>query len=330
MKKRVLGKSGLEVSAIGLGCMGMSKVYGEAPDRNKMIKVLREAVKMGYTFFDTAEIYGPFHNEELVGEALEIFQRDEVIIATKCGIKEIHSKQVVDGRVEEIRKSLEGSLKRLRTDYIDLYYLHRVDPKVPIEEVAKVMKEFIEAGKIKHWGLSEAGVETIRRAHAVCPLTAVESEYSMMWREPEKELIPTLEELGIGFVPFAPLGKGFLAGSINKDTSFAENDGRKNAPRFSKESMEANEALVDLINEIAKEKNISTAQVSLAWVLAQRPWIVPIPGTTKLHRLKENMEGATIELSPEELRRIKEALDNMKLVIERYDPNSDFAKRVGK
>ncbi|MFX3616521.1 MAG: aldo/keto reductase [Sporolactobacillus sp.] len=329
MKKRMLGKSGLEVSAIGLGCMGMSHGYGVPADKQKMISLLHSAVDKGVTFFDTAEVYvsGSDNNEELVGEGLKPY-RDRVVLATKCGIKVVDGKQVVDGRPEVIRKSIEGSLKRLQTDYIDLYYLHRVDPAVPIEAVAETMKDLIHEGKIRHWGLSEAGVQTIRRAHVVCPLTAVQSEYSMWWREPEKELLPVLEELGIGFVPFSPLGKGFLTGRFNKNTKFGEGDLRPIYPRFSAEAMEANQVIVDFVKDLAKEKDATPAQIALAWILAKKPWIVPIPGTRKLERLEENLGGANIELTSEDLARIDEALAKLQITGERYP--EEFAKRAGR
>lgn len=326
MKKRKLGNSNLSVSEIGLGTMGMSFAYGPAPDKKEMVKVLQEAVEMGEYFFDTAEVYGPFANEELLGEALAPY-RDKVTIATKCGIKMNDGKQVVDGRPEEILKSVEGSLKRLSVDAIDLYYLHRVDPNVPIEEVALTMQKLKKEGKIKNWGLSEAGVQTIRKAHAIEPLAAVESEYSLWTREPEKELIPTLEELGIGFVPFSPLGKGFLTGTINKETSFSEGDGRNSLPRFQKEAMEANMKLIEIIKKIAEEKNATPAQIALAWILAQKPWIVPIPGTTKSSRIKENIGAAEIQFSKQELKEINSATDEIQIVGNRYTP--ELAKRAG-
>ncbi|MGX7197578.1 aldo/keto reductase [Enterococcus olivae] len=326
MKKRKLGNSNLSVSEIGLGTMGMSFAYGPAPDKKEMVKVLQEAVEMGEYFFDTAEVYGPFANEELLGEALAPY-RDKVTIATKCGIKMNDGKQVVDGRPEEILKSVEGSLKRLSVDAIDLYYLHRVDPNVPIEEVALTMQKLKKEGKIKNWGLSEASVQTIRKAHAIEPLAAVESEYSLWTREPEKELIPTLEELGIGFVPFSPLGKGFLTGTINKETSFSEGDGRNSLPRFQKEAMEANMKLIEIIRKIAEEKNATPAQIALAWLLAQKPWIVPIPGTTKFSRIKENIGAAEILFSKQELKEINAATDGIQIVGNRYTP--ELAKRAG-
>lgn len=327
MKYRELGKSGLKVSAMGLGCMGMSHGYGAAGDKKEMIKLIHQAVEKGVTFFDTAEVYGPYTNEELVGEALEPY-RKEVVIATKCGIQIVDGKQIVIGKPETIRRSIEGSLKRLRTEYIDLYYLHRVDPDTPIEEVAETMKLLQQEGKIRHWGVSEAGVQTIRRAHAVFPLTAVQSEYSMWWREPEKELLPTLEELGIGFVPFSPLGKGFLTGSINKDTQFDKSDFRNIVPRFTTENLNANQVIIDFIKILANEKNATPAQIALAWVLAVKPWIAPIPGTTKLSRLEENLQSINVEITPEELRKINDMLNSIPISGDRYP--EELAKRVGK
>ncbi len=327
MKYRELGKSGLKVSAMGLGCMGMSHGYGAAGDKEEMIKLIHQAVEKGVTFFDTAEVYGPYANEELVGEALEPY-RKEVVIATKCGIQIVDGKQIVIGKPETIRRSIEGSLKRLRTEYIDLYYLHRVDPDTPIEEVAETMKQLQQEGKIRHWGVSEAGVQTIRRAHAVFPLTAVQSEYSMWWREPEKELLPTLEELGIGFVPFSPLGKGFLTGSINKDTRFDKNDFRNIVPRFTTENLNANQVIIDFIKILANEKNATPAQIALAWVLAVKPWIAPIPGTTKLSRLEENLQSINVEITPEELKKINDMLNSIPISGDRYP--EELAKRVGK
>lgn len=325
MNERKLGKD-LSVSEIGLGTMGMSYAYGEIPDKAQMVKVLRESVELGEHFFDTAEVYGPFTNEELLGEALAPY-KDKVTIATKGGIKIINGKQVVDGRPEELIKSVEGSLKRLNIEAIDLYYLHRVDPNVPIEEVALTMQKLIKAGKVKHWGLSEAGVKTIRKAHAIEPLTAVESEYSLWTREPEIELIPTLEELNIGFVPFSPLGKGFLTGKITTETKFDVDDGRNALPRFQKEAMIANQKLVEVIEEFAARKNATSAQISLAWLLAQKPWIVPIPGTTKINRVKENMDAVTIHLSMEEVTALTKAADQIQIIGNRYTP--ELAKRVG-
>ena len=323
---RNLGNSGLEVSAIGLGCMGMSMAYGEIPDKKQMIILLCAAVERGVTFFDTAETYGPFTNEELVGEALAPY-RDKVVIATKFGIRLQDGKQVQDSSAEQIKKSVEGSLKRLKTDYIDLYYQHRVDPNVPIEDVAGTISDLINQGKVKHWGLSEAGVKTIQRAHAVLPLTAVESEYSMWWRRPEEELLPTLEQLRIGFVPFSPLGKGFLTGSFNKDSKFGKSDFRSIVPRFTSEALEANQILVDLIKKVAQQKNAAPAQIALAWVLAQKPWIVPIPGTTKLNRLEENIGAANISLTADELNEINTALKNIRVVGDRYP--EELEKRTG-
>src|SRR5438876_823368 len=300
MKKRKLGKSNLEVSAIGLGCMGMSFAYGSPPDRKQMIDLLRKAVERGVTFFDTAEIYGPLTNEELVGEALAPF-RGKVVIATKFGFRPAFEGEsnwsVSDSRPEHIKKAAEGSLKRLKVDAIDLYYQHRVDPNVPIEDVAGAVKVLIQEGKAKHFGLSEAGVQTIRRAHAVQPVTALQSEYSLWWRKPEEEVIPTLEELGIGLVPFSPLGKGFLTGKIDEKTTFAKNDFRQIVPRFTPEARKANQALVDLLGQVAKQKNATPAQIALAWLLAQKPWIVPIPATTKLNRLGEDRAAASVQLT---------------------------------
>ena len=327
MKYRELGKSGLKVSAMGLGCMGMSHGYGAAGDKEEMIKLIHQAVEKGVTFFDTAEVYGPYTNEELVGEALEPY-RKEVVIATKCGIQIVDGKQIVIGKPETIRRSIEGSLKRLRTEYIDLYYLHRVAPDTPIEEVAETMKQLQQEGKIRHWGVSEAGVQTIRRAHAVFPLTAVQSEYSMWWREPEKELLPTLEELGIGFVPFSPLGKGFLTGSISKDTRFDKSDFRNIVPRFTAENLNANQVIVDFVKILANEKNATPAQIALAWVLAVKPWIAPIPGTTKPSRLEENLQSINVEITPEELRKINDMLNSITISGDRYP--EELAKRVGK
>jgi aryl-alcohol dehydrogenase-like predicted oxidoreductase len=327
MKKRKLGKSELEVSSIGLGCMGMSHGYGPASDKEEMITLIHEALDRGVNFFDTAEVYGPYVNEELVGEALAPFKR-KVVIATKFGIQMINGKQVLESKPERIRKSIEGSLKRLKVDTIDLYYQHRVDPSVPIEEVAGVIQDLIREGKIKHWGLSEAGVETIRRAHSVHPLTAIQSEYSMMWRSPEEELLPTLEELGIGFVPFSPLGKGFLTGTIKKNATFDRSDFRSIVPRFKPEYIEANQVLVDLVKKIAVEKDATPAQIALAWVLAMKPWIVPIPGTRKLERLEENLGAADIELSTEELNDLNDALSKIEILGERYP--AEYANRVGK
>jgi aryl-alcohol dehydrogenase-like predicted oxidoreductase len=327
MQKRKLGNSGLEVSTIGLGCMGMSHGYGPASDKKEMISLIHAAIDRGVTFFDTAEVYGPFVNEELVGEALKPY-KGKVVIATKFGIQMENGKQVLDSKPKTIRQSVEGSLNRLKVDTIDLYYQHRVDPNVPIEEVAGVVQDLINEGKVKHWGLSEAGVQTIRRAHAVQPVTAIQSEYSMMWRTPEEELLPTLEELGIGFVPFSPLGKGFLTGKIDKNATFANADFRSIVPRFKPENMEANQVLVDLIKKIASEKDASPAQVALTWVLAQKSWIVPIPGTRKLERLEENLGAAEVELTSEELQDLNHALSKIEISGERYP--AEYANRVGK
>ncbi len=327
MQKRKFGRSGLEVSAIGLGCMGLSFGYGKPTEKNEAIKLLRSAYEQGITFFDTAEAYGPFVNEELLGEALAPF-RNEVIIATKFGFKDGKPDLGMDSRPATIKAVAEAALRRLKTDYIDLFYQHRVDTNVPIEEVAGTIMDLISEGKIKYWGLSEAGVETIRRAHAVQPVAALQSEYSMFFREPEKEIIPTLEELGIGFVPFSPLGKGFLTGAINDQTKFDDNDFRNIVPRFSEENRKANQALVDLVKTIAIEKEATAAQVALAWLLAQKPWIVPIPGTTKLNRLQENIGGASLSLSAGELTRINDELATIKISGERYPAH--LRARVGK
>ena len=316
MKKRTLGKD-LEVSALGFGCMGLSFGFGPATEKNEAIKVIRAAYDGGVTFFDTAEAYGPKSNEELVGEALEPI-RDKVVIATKFGFKNGVPTEGVDSRPERIRQVAEEALKRLRTDRIDLFYQHRVDPGVPMEDVAGTVKQLIEEGKVKHFGLSEAGVEIIRRAHAVQPVAALQSEYSLWWREPEKEILPTLEELGIGFVPFSPLGKGFLTGAISSKTEFSKNDFRNIVPRFSAEARDANQALVDELGKIADEKKATKAQVALAWLLAQKPWIVPIPGTTKLHRLQENLGGASVELTPQDLTKIHQAISAIEVRGERY------------
>jgi aryl-alcohol dehydrogenase-like predicted oxidoreductase len=319
MKKRKLGKSNLEVSAIGLGCMGMSFGYGPAHDKQEMISLLRAAVERGVTFFDTAEAYGPFTNEELVGEALAPM-RERLVIATKFGFKfGPKGEQIgLDSRPEHIKEVAEGSLKRLRTDVIDLFYQHRVDPGVPIEDVAGAVKELIQEGKVKHFGLSEAGVQTIRRAHAVQPLTALQSEYSLWWRQPEAEVLPTLEELGIGFVPFSPLGRGFLTGKMSENTAFDSTDLRNTLPRFTPEARKANQGLVDLLGKIAKRKKATSAQIALAWLLAQKPWIVPIPGTTKLNRLEENIGAASIELTPDDLREIDSAASKITVHGARY------------
>jgi aryl-alcohol dehydrogenase-like predicted oxidoreductase len=318
MQKRILGKSGLEVSALGLGCMGLSFGLGPAIDKQEAIWLIRKAVEMGVTFFDTAEVYGPFTNEEVVGEALEPL-RNQVVIATKFGFKIENGKSTgLDSRPENIKAVAEASLKRLRTDVIDLFYQHRVDPNVPIEDVAGAVKDLIKEGKVKHFGLSEAGVQTIRRAHAVQPVTALQSEYSLWWREPEEEILPTLEELGIGFVPFSPLGKGFLTGKIDENTTFDKTDFRNTVPRFSEENRKANQALVDLLGKIAKDKNGTSAQIALAWLLAQKPWIVPIPGTTKVHRLEENVGGAELTLNASDLTKINEALSKIEVQGARY------------
>jgi len=330
METRKLGKSGLEVSALGLGCMGLSFGYGPAVDKKEGITLIRTAVERGVTFFDTAEVYGPFTNEELVGEALAPF-RDGVKIATKFGFKIDPStgKQAgLDSRPEHIKEVAEASLKRLKTDVIDLFYQHRVDPNLPIEEVAGAVKELIQQGKVKHFGLSEAGVQTIRRAHAVQPVTALQSEYSLWWREPEAELIPTLEELGIGFVPFSPLGKGFLTGKIDEKTTFDSSDFRNIVPRFSPEARKANQAVVDLLGRIAEQKEATPAQIALAWLLAQKPWIVPIPGTTKVSRLEENLEAVNIKLTADDLREIDSAASKIKVEGARYPEH--LQKMVGR
>ena len=320
MKKRKLGKSGLEVSAIGLGCMGMSFGYGPPKNKQEMISVLHAAVERGVTFFDTAEVYGPFTNEELVGEGLAPF-REQVVIATKFGFK-LDPKSGrsigVDSRPEHIKEVAEASLKRLRTGVIDLFYQHRVDPEVPIEDVAGAVKELIHGGKVKHFGLSEPGVQTIRRAHAVQPVTAIQNEYSLWWRKPEHEVLPLLEELGIGFVPYSPLGRGFLTGKMNENTTFDSTDFRNTLPRFTPEARKANQALVDLLGEIAKRKNATPAQIALAWLLAQKPWIVPIPGTTKLKRLEENVGAAEIELMRDDLHEIESAVSQIEVQGARY------------
>jgi aryl-alcohol dehydrogenase-like predicted oxidoreductase len=318
MKKRKLGKSNLEVSAIGLGCMGMSSGYGPAKDKQEMISLIRAAFERGVTFFDTAEMYGPFTNEELAGEALAPF-REKVVIATKFGFKIGTNEQIgLDSRPEHIKEVADASLKRLRTDVIDLFYQHRVDPNVPIEDVAQAIKDLIQEGKVKHFGLSEPGVQTIRRAHAVQPVTAVQNEYSLWWRKPEEEVLPTLEELGIGFVPFSPLGRGFLTGRMNENTTFDSSDLRSTLPRFTPEARKANQALVDLLGEIAKRKKATPAQIALAWLLAQKPWIIPIPGTTKLKRLEENIGAVEIELTPDDLREIETASSEIKVEGARY------------
>jgi aryl-alcohol dehydrogenase-like predicted oxidoreductase len=324
MKKRQLGKSNLEVSALGLGCMGMSHAYGTPPDRQEMIKLIRSAVDRGVTLFDTAEVYGPFTNEELVGEALAPV-RSQVVIATKFGMK--LGTSAMDSRPEHIREVAEASLKRLAIDSIDLFYQHRVDPNVPIEDVAGTVRDLIREGKVKHFGMSEPGVATIRRAHAVQPVTAVQSEYSLWWRKPEEALLPALEELGIGFVPFSPLGKGFLTGKIDEKTTFEKNDFRNIVPRFTPEARKANQALVDLLGQVAKRKGATAAQIALAWLLAQQPWIVPIPGTTKLNRLEENLGAASVELSAEDLRSIDDAASKIEVEGARYP--EELEKRTG-
>ncbi|HJP63644.1 MAG TPA: aldo/keto reductase [Mucilaginibacter sp.] len=327
MQKRKLGNSGLEVSAMGLGCMGLSFGYGPATDTQEGIKLIRAAVERGVNFFDTAEAYGPFANEELLGEALEPF-RDQVVIATKFGFLGGDSKAGLDSRPERIREVAEASLKRLRTDCIDLFYQHRVDPNVSIEDVAGTVKDLIKEGKVKHFGLSEAGVQSIRKAHAVQPVAALQSEYSLWWREPEQEIMPALEELGIGFVPFSPLGKGFLTGAINENTEFDKTDFRNIVPRFSQEARKANQAMVDLLNSIATEKNATPAQIALAWLLAQKPWIVPIPGTTKVHRLEENIGAVDIVLTTADLKSIEDAAAQIQIEGARYPAH--LQQRVGK
>ena len=331
MEKRTLGNSGLEVSALGLGAMGMSFGYGPAADTQEMISLLRKAVELGITFFDTAEVYGPFANEELVGEALSPL-RDQVVIATKFGFKLKPNGEPgfigLDSRPEHIREVAEASLKRLRIDAIDLFYQHRVDPDIPIEDVAGAVKELIQQGKVKHFGMSEAGVQTIRRAHAVQPVTALQSEYSLWWREPEEEVIPMLQELGIGFVPFSPLGKGYLTGKVNENTELDSSDFRKTLPRFTPEALKANQGIVDLLSTIARDKNATPAQIALAWLLAQKPWIVPIPGTTRLNRLEENIGAMTIELTPDDLREIDSAASQIKLEGDRYPEH--IKKMVGR
>ncbi|OWK70828.1 aldo/keto reductase [Pedobacter sp. AJM] len=326
MQKRILGGSGLEVSALGLGCMGLSFGYGPAADKSKAIELIQKAFQLGVTFFDTAEVYGPYTNEELLGEALAPF-RDEVVIATKFGFKNASTSEGLDSRPETIRAVAEASLTRLKTDRIDLFYQHRVDLNVPIEEVAGTVKELIAEGKVKHFGLSEAGEGSIRKAHAVQPIAALQSEYSLWWREPEKEIIPLLEELGIGFVPFSPLGKGFLTGRIDENTRFDTTDFRNTVPRFSEENRKANQALVNLLGSIASKQNASPAQISLAWLLAQKPWIVPIPGTTKLPRLEENLAAAAISLTEIELTEIQAALNQIEIHGHRYPAQSQ--KMVG-
>jgi aryl-alcohol dehydrogenase-like predicted oxidoreductase len=330
MQKRKLGKNNLEVSAIGLGCMGLSFGYGPAVDKQEGISLIRSAFERGVTFYDTAEAYGPFANEELVGEALAPF-RGQVVIATKFGFKfdpTTRKQAGLDSRPEHIKEVAEASLKRLKIDVIDLFYQHRVDPNVPIEEVAGAVKELIQQGKVKHFGLSEAGVRTIRRAHAVQPVTALQSEYSLWWREPEAEVIPTLEELGIGFVPFSPLGKGFLTGKISEGTKFDKTDFRNIVPRFTAENRKANQALVDLLGKFSEQKKATPAQIALAWLLAQKPWIVPIPGTTKLHRLEENLGATALELTPEDLRQLESAASKIPVQGARYP--EELQKLVGR
>jgi aryl-alcohol dehydrogenase-like predicted oxidoreductase len=327
MQKRMLGNSGLKVSAIGLGCMGLSFGYGPAVEKQDGISLIRAAVERGVTFFDTAEAYGPFTNEALVGEALAPF-RDHVVIATKFGFSDGDSTAGLDSRPERIRQVAEASLKRLRTDRIDLFYQHRVDPDVPIEDVAGTVKDLIREGKVKHFGMSEAGVPSLRRASAVQSVTALQSEYSLWWREPEREVLPACEELGIGFVPFSPLGKGFLTGAIKEDTSFGASDFRNIVPRFAPEARKANQALVDLIGRIAAAKQASPAQIAIAWLLAQKPWIAPIPGTTKLHRLEENIGAVKVELTPDDLREIDSALARITVRGDRYP--SHLAARTGR
>jgi aryl-alcohol dehydrogenase-like predicted oxidoreductase len=325
MQKRKLGNSDLEVSALGLGCMGMSFSYGPPKDKQEMVSLIRAAVERGVTFFDTAEVYGPFTNEELVGEALAPF-REQVVIATKFGFdlspdfdpRGMKGLPGLNSRPEHIKQAVEGSLKRLKVEIIDLYYQHRVDPDVPIEDVAGAVKELIQSGKVKHFGLSEAGVQTIRRAHAVQPVAALQSEYSLWWRKPEEEVIPTLEELGIGLVPYSPLGKGFLTGRFDENTTFDSTDFRSALPRFTPEALKANRGLVDLLGQIAQRKKATPAQIALAWLLAQKPWIVPIPGTTKLHRLEENIGAASVELTPDDLREIDEAASQITVQGARY------------
>lgn len=331
MQKRTLGKGGLEVSALGFGCMGLSFGYGPATEKSEAIKVIRTAVEKGVTFFDTAEVYGPFTNEELVGEALAPF-RGKVVIATKFGWEANPNDggrwTGLNSRPEHIKEVAEGSLKRLKVDAIDLFYQHRVDQNVAIEDVAGAVKELIEEGKVKHFGMSEAGAQTIRRAHAVQPVAALQSEYSLWWREPEREILPTLEELGIGFVPFSPLGKGFLTGTINENTAFASNDFRNVVPRFNQEARKANQQLVDVLGEIAEQKKVTRAQIALAWLLAQKPWIVPIPGTTKLHRLEENLGAASVQLTAEDLQEIQSSLSRIEVQGARYP--EQLMKLVGR
>ena len=329
MEKRKLGRSGLEVSALGLGCMGMSYAYGQTPDKQEMISLLRAAVDRGVTFFDTAEVYGPFTNEELVGEGLAPV-RDQVVIATKFGFKiSPEGKQIgVDSRPEHIREIADASLKRLQTDRIDLFYQHRVDPNVPIEDVAGAVKQLVQEGKVKHFGLSEAGVQTIRRAHAVQAVTALQSEYSLWWRRPEEETLSLLEELGIGFVPFSPLGRGFLTGKIDENTTFESSDFRNIVPRFTPDARKANQSVVDLLKRIGEQKNATPAQIALAWLLAQKPWIVPIPGTTKLHRLEENLGAVSIALTADDLREIDDAASRITVQGDRYPERLERATNL--
>jgi aryl-alcohol dehydrogenase-like predicted oxidoreductase len=327
MKTRQLGRSGLSVSELGFGCMGLSYAYGPATDTAEAVKLIRAAVDRGVTLFDTAEAYGPFINESVVGEALAPV-RSQVVIATKFGFKDGDPTKGMDSRPERIRAVAEASLKRLQTDHIDLFYQHRVDPNVPMEDVAGTVKELIAEGKVRHFGLSEAGADSIRRAHAVQPVTALQSEYSLWWREPEREILPTLEELGIGFVPFSPLGKGYLTGAITKDTVFGKDDFRSIVPRFSEQARQANQALVDALTGIATARKVTPAQIALAWLLSRKPWIVPIPGTTKLHRLEENLGAASIELGPEDLRRIQAALERIRIEGDRYPAH--LAARTGR
>ncbi len=327
MQQRQLGKNGLTVSALGFGCMGLSHGYGPATDKQQAIALIRAAVDKGVTFFDTAEIYGPYLNEDVVGEALAPV-RDQVVIATKFGFDCEQPGQVLNSRPEHIRAAVEGSLKRMKTDVIDLYYQHRVDPDVPIEEVAGTIADLIAEGKVKHFGLSEAGVETIRRAHAIYPVSALQSEYSLWWREPEQAILPLLQELSIGFVPFSPLGKGFLTGTINAGTTFDSSDFRNQVPRFSEAARQANQQLVEVVQQLAAEQGVTPAQVALAWLLAKAPWIVPIPGTTKLHRLEENLGAAGVTLSPEALNHINQTLANIDVVGDRYPQH--LQARVGK
>lgn len=327
MQQRQLGKNGLTVSALGFGCMGLSHGYGPATDKQQAIALIRAAVDKGVTFFDTAEIYGPYLNEDVVGEALAPV-RDQVVIATKFGFDCEQPGQVLNSRPEHIRAAVEGSLKRLKTDVIDLYYQHRVDPDVPIEEVAGTIADLIAEGKVKHFGLSEAGVETIRRAHAIYPVSALQSEYSLWWREPEQSILPLLQELSIGFVPFSPLGKGFLTGTINAGTTFDSSDFRNQVPRFSEAARQANQQLVEVVQQLAAEQGVTPAQVALAWLLTKAPWIVPIPGTTKLHRLEENLGAAGVTLSPAALNHINQTLANIDVVGDRYPQH--LQARVGK